>query len=114
MFLHIKPTDSLAEDGNYLGKKEFIEKIDKYVSILNKVDDETLIVITADHSTACELKAHSADAVPILFHAKGIRNDGVNKFSERDCAKGSLGIMEGKDVMPNILNIMGKLPLIGA
>ena len=114
VFLHIKPTDSLAEDGNYIGKKEFIEKIDKYVSILNNVDDETLIVVTADHSTACELKAHSADAVPILFHAKGIRNDKIEKFGERDCSKGSLGIIEGKDVMPNILNIMGKLPLIGA
>ena len=114
VFLHVKPTDSLAEDGNYLGKKEFIEKIDKYVSILNKVDDETLIVVTADHSTACELKAHSADAVPILFHAKGIRNDEINRFGERDCSKGSLGVIEGKDVMPNILNVMGKLPLIGA
>ncbi len=114
VFLHIKPTDSLAEDGNYNGKKDFIEKIDKYVSILNEVDDETLIVITADHSTACELKAHSADPVPILFHAKGIRNDNLSKFGERECAKGSLGIIEGKDVMPNILNIMGKLPLIGA
>ena len=114
VFLHVKPTDSLAEDGNYMGKKDFIERIDKYVSILNKVDDETLIVITADHSTACELKAHSADAVPILFHAKGIRNDNLEKFGERECAKGSLGIIEGKDVMPNILNVMGKLPLIGA
>ncbi len=114
VFLHVKPTDSLAEDGNYLGKKEFIEKIDKYVSKLNEVDDETLIVITADHSTACELKAHSADPVPILFHAKGIRNDNLTKFGERECSKGSLGVIEGKDVMPNILNVMGKLPLIGA
>ncbi len=114
VFLHIKPTDSLAEDGNFVGKKEFIEKIDKYVSILKEVDDETLIVITADHSTACELKAHSADPVPILFHCKGIRNDNLSKFGERELSKGSLGIIEGKDVMPNILNIMGKLPLIGA
>ncbi len=114
VFLHIKPTDSLAEDGNFQGKKDFIEKIDKYVSILNEVDDETLIVITADHSTACELKAHSADAVPILFHAKGIRSDNIGKFGERDCSKGSLGVIEGKDVMPNILNVMGRLPLIGA
>lgn len=114
VFLHIKPTDSLAEDGNYIGKRDFIEKMDKYVSILNEVDDETLIVITADHSTACELKAHSADPVPILFHAKGIRNDNLAKFGERECSKGSLGVIEGKDVMPNVLNIMGKLPLIGA
>jgi len=114
VFIHIKPTDSLAEDGNFQGKKDFIEKIDKYVSILNEVDDETLIVITADHSTACELKAHSADAVPILFHAKTIRSDAINSFGERNCAKGNLGVIEGKDVMPHILNIMGRLPLIGA
>lgn len=114
VFLHIKPTDSLAEDGNFIGKKEFIEKIDQYVPILNQVDDETLMVITADHSTACELKVHSADPVPILFHAKGIRSDHLTKFGERECAKGSLGIIEGNDVMPNVLNIMGKLPLIGA
>src|ERR1051326_1971751 len=28
VFVHVKPTDSLAEDGNYAGKKDFIEKID--------------------------------------------------------------------------------------
>lgn len=114
VFLHIKATDSLAEDGNYLGKRNFVEKIDQYVSLLENVDEETLVVITADHSTACELKAHTADPVPILFYAKGVRSDNLNKFSERECAKGSLGIMEGEHVMTNILNIMGKLPIIGA
>jgi 2,3-bisphosphoglycerate-independent phosphoglycerate mutase len=29
-FLHIKATDDFSHDGNFLGKKEFIEKIDKY------------------------------------------------------------------------------------
>ncbi|MBE7075246.1 MAG: 2,3-bisphosphoglycerate-independent phosphoglycerate mutase [Clostridiales bacterium] len=114
VFLHIKPTDSLAEDGKPIEKREFIEKIDKYISLLNKVDNETLIVITADHSTACELKAHTADSVPVMFYCNGIRNDNITKFGERDFAKGSLGILEGKDIMPNILNIMGKLPIIGA
>lgn len=114
VFMHIKPTDSLAEDGKPEDKKMFIEKIDKYVSMLNCLGDDVLIVVTADHSTACELKTHSADPVPVLFNAKGIRADGLKNFGERECAKGSLGIIEGKDIMPNILNIMGKLPLIGA
>ena len=115
VFLHIKPTDSLAEDGRPDEKKNFIEKIDKYVALLQTLDHDTLIVITADHSTACELKAHTADPVPVIFNAEeGIRIDRLKKFGERDCAKGSLGIIEGKDIMPNILNIMGKLPIIGA
>ena len=114
VFLHVKPTDSLAEDGKAVEKRDFIEKIDKCVSTLNNLDDETLLVITADHSTACELKAHTADPVPVMFCAKGIRADYIEKFGERTCAKGTLGIVEGKDIMPNILNIMGKLPIIGA
>lgn len=113
VFTHIKATDSLAEDGKYNEKKLFIERIDKYINILNKVDDETLIIITSDHSTSSELKAHTADPVPILFYYKGVRSDSVSKFSERDFAKGSLGIINGIDIMPNILNIMGKLPIIG-
>ena len=89
--------------------------VDKYVALLQTLDHDTLIVITADHSTACELKAHTADPVPVIFNAEeGIRIDRLKKFGERDCAKGSLGIIEGKDIMPNILNIMGKLPIIGA
>lgn len=114
VFLHIKPTDSLAEDGNYLGKKEFIEKVDKSIQKLETLDDDVLIIITSDHSTACELKAHSADPVPIMFCGEGILNDNVKEFGERNFGSGGLGFIEGNDVMRLILNIMGRLPLIGA
>lgn len=114
VFLHIKPTDSLAEDGNYLGKKDFIEKVDKSIQKLETLNDDVLIIITSDHSTACELKAHSADPVPIMFCCNGILSDDVVEFSERAFSKGGLGFIEGKDVMQLVLNILGKLPLIGA
>ncbi len=114
VFLHIKPTDSLAEDGNYNGKKEFIEKVDKSIGKLEELNDDVLTIITADHSTACELKAHSADPVPIMFCCDGILSDEIKEFGERNFSKGNLGFIEGKDVMNLILNILGKLPLIGA
>lgn len=115
VFIHVKATDSLAEDGNYIGKRDFIEKIDKAVSIFDNLQEDTLLVVTADHSTSSELHAHTADPVPIMFKATGaVRFDNLTKFGEREFSKGSLGWIEGKDVMPYVLNIMGKLPLIGA
>jgi len=114
VFTHVKATDSLAEDGNFIGKKEFIEKCDKALSELVNLPDNVLLVITADHSTACELKAHTADPVPVLFNSSHVRVDSVSKFNEREFSNGGLGHIEGKDIMPEIMNIMGKLHLIGA
>ena len=114
VFVHVKATDSLAEDGNYIGKKEFIERCDKAIEEFLNLDDNVLLVITADHSTACELKAHSAEPVPLMFCSKHVRIDNVNEFSEKAFALGGLGHVVGSDIMPEVLNIMGKLHLIGA
>ncbi len=114
IFTHVKAADSLAEDGNFEGKKAFIEKCDIAVEELMDLPEDVLLVITADHSTACELKAHSADPVPLLFCSPHVRIDDVAEFNERAFAKGGLGRLEGKDIMPTVMNIMGKLHLLGA
>lgn len=114
VFTHVKATDSLAEDGNADGKKAFIEKCDEAASVLRDLPDDVLLVITADHSTACELKAHTADPVPVLFCSTHVRVDGVSRFSERDMAYGGLGRLTGADIMPEIQNILGRLHLVGA
>lgn len=114
VFIHVKAADSLAEDGNYQGKKEFIEKCDVAMSIFTTLPENVMLVVTADHSTACELKAHTADPVPIMFCSPHARIDKVIAFGECDCATGGLGYVEGKDVMPQVMNLMGKLHLVGA
>ncbi len=102
IFLHIKATDSLAEDGDYLGKKEFIEKIDKNIKPILDLKN-TLIVITADHSTSCSLRRHSVEPVPILIFGNG--KDSVKQFSEKTCKKGKLGEIKGINLMPKILKL---------
>lgn len=114
VFVHVKATDSLAEDGNFTGKRDFIEKCNMAAEELLDLPENTLLVITADHSTACELKAHSADPVPILFCSEHVRADDVKEFNERAFVAGGQGRMVGGDIMPEVLNIMGKLHLIGA
>ena len=114
IFTHVKATDSLAEDGNFEGKKAFIERCDIAAAELLDLPEDVLLVITADHSTACELHAHTADPVPVLFCAPTVRIDDVTEFNERAFVKGGMGRMVGADIMPEVMNIMGKLHLIGA
>jgi len=114
VFVHVKASDSLGEDGDFRAKKEFIEKIDLAVPQLFSLPEDTLIVWTADHSTPCEMKAHSADPVPVMFHGGSVRVDGVKAFNERACTSGGLGYIVGLDLMPQVQNMLGKLHLVGA
>lgn len=102
VFLHIKAADSLAEDGNFLGKKEFIERIDENLKPLLFLKN-TLIIVTADHSTCSLLKRHCSEPIPILIFGNG--KDSVEKFSEKACLKGNLGRFNQLDLMPLFRNL---------
>jgi len=88
VFLHIKATDTFAEDGDFKGKKEFIEKIDRNLKEILSLKN-TVIVITGDHATCSLLKSHCHLPNPLLVF--GLGRDKVSTFSERACQKGSLG-----------------------
>jgi 2,3-bisphosphoglycerate-independent phosphoglycerate mutase len=112
-FVHIKAADAFGEDGDFRGKKAFIEKIDAAAKVLLDLPD-TLIVITGDHSTPCALKKHSGDPVPLIMVGDGaVRTDHVKEFGERACATGGLGRLTGLMIMPEIINLLGRAPLIG-
>jgi len=100
IFLHIKATDNLAEDGNYFGKKSFIEKIDKNLRPILGLRN-TIIVITADHNTCCSLKRHCSGPVPLLVF--GVKQDKIDKFSESECKKGSLDKIKALDFIKKLI-----------
>lgn len=102
IFLHIKAADNLAEDGNFLGKKEFIERIDKNMKPMLKLKN-TLIVVSGDHSTCCNLKRHCSEPIPILIF--GNRHNGVERFSEKDCQNGRLGKIKQLDVIKKVFSL---------
>lgn len=103
IFCHIKAADSLAEDGNFRAKKEFIEKIDRNLKSIFGLKN-ILIIVTADHSTCCGLKRHCSMPVPILVYGSKIKPDRVNEFSEKACKKGKLGRIKQLNLMPQILS----------
>lgn len=111
VFMHVKACDSFGHDGDFDGKKGMIERIDAAIPILEETG--AIIIITADHSTPVSLKAHSGHEVPILVY-RGERYDDVKKFDEISCAKGGLGHVRGKDIIPLILNVTGKAEKFGS
>ncbi|MFW9798734.1 MAG: 2,3-bisphosphoglycerate-independent phosphoglycerate mutase, partial [Candidatus Thorarchaeota archaeon] len=104
VFVHIKATDNASHDGDAKEKVLAIEKTDEMVGkILDAVENELVIAITGDHTTAVDVGEHQCDPVPIVFWSNFIRPDSVKRFSEIDAAQGALHTIRGIDVMPMLL-----------
>src|SRR3989344_1633164 len=114
-FIHFKGADTCSEDGDYIGKKQYIEKVDQELSPIVKLvyRNQAICVVTGDHSTSCRLKSHTADEVPLLVAGADVRVDDVSKMGERSAQRGGLGHIDGRHLMRFIDNIVGKEPLYG-
>jgi len=112
-FLHIKQADTAGEDGNFGRKTKIIEEVDAALPQLLKLNPE-VIIVTGDHSTPALLKGHSWHPVPFLLRSPWCRPDDVAEFSERACAKGSLGRFPALDIMPLAMAHALKLVKFGA
>jgi 2,3-bisphosphoglycerate-independent phosphoglycerate mutase len=109
-YIHIKGPDEPGHDGNFRLKARLIEEIDKSFlgRFLPKINSSShIICITADHSTPCKLKNHSDDPVPVLISGDRIKGDEATKFSEKECKKGSLGLLKrGTMLMPKLMSLL--------
>jgi len=108
-YVHIKGPDEPAHDGKFQLKTQMIATIDKHFfgELLPKINlRDCVVCVTADHSTPCRLRAHSDDPVPMLISGNGIEGDKVEKFSEKACKRGSLGVLErGSELMPLLISL---------
>ncbi|MBE43782.1 MAG: phosphoglycerate mutase [Thaumarchaeota archaeon] len=109
VYVHIKGPDEFGHDGDAKGKKKSIEEIDRrfFSPLLDLVNIEnTAIVISGDHSTPCIKKGHSDDPVPLLLAGKMIRHDNSARFVESYAEKGSLGVIQGYEILNKILHLI--------
>jgi 2,3-bisphosphoglycerate-independent phosphoglycerate mutase len=100
VYIHIKETDVAGHDNKPFEKKLMLEYIDKtFFKFLKKFapPNKIKVVVTADHSTPCKLKAHSADPVPVLFYNHSPPKE--KKFCEKEARKGTLGSMIGSELL---------------
>jgi 2,3-bisphosphoglycerate-independent phosphoglycerate mutase len=112
-FVHIKPTDSAGEDGDFDRKVAKIEEVDKALPVLLEGGMD-VVAVTGDHSTPAVYGAHSWHPVPALLHSQYCRQDKVTEFAERTCRCGSLGMIESKYLMYLMLANARRLEKYGA
>ena len=112
-FLHIKPTDSRGEDGNFDAKVAVIEEVDGLIPNVLALKPDVLVV-TGDHSTPAALASHSWHPVPVLLSSADCRPDRVDRFGERDCITGGLGRMPMMHLMGLALAHAHRLEKFGA
>ncbi|HRT37590.1 MAG TPA: 2,3-bisphosphoglycerate-independent phosphoglycerate mutase [Caldisericia bacterium] len=113
IYLHIKKTDSYGEDGDFINKLKVIEEFDSYLLEILSLNFDVLC-ITGDHSTPTIMKSHSFHPVPLLIHSSFIFKGLSERFTEKECLRGELGIIKGEDIMSLLLAHSRKLKKFGA
>jgi 2,3-bisphosphoglycerate-independent phosphoglycerate mutase len=112
-FLHHKGTDSAGEDGDRPRKIAAVEQLDAVLPELRALGPD-VIVVSGDHSTPTQVAAHSWHPVPALLWSERCGRDEVDRFGERWCRQGGLGLRPTKDLMGLMLANAGRLQKYGA
>ena len=112
-YLHVKETDTAGANGDFARKVRVIEEVDALMPRLMALEPD-VVVVSGDHSSAAVLKSHSWHPVPTLLYSRYVRADGIAEFGERACARGSLGVLPAKDVMPIALANAQRITKFGA
>ena len=91
LYIHIKETDIPGHDNKPLEKVRMIELIDKKLfSFVKKFIKKypSKLIVTADHTTSCKLKGHTADAVPVLVYHPNSSESLPKRFIESEGMRG--------------------------
>ncbi len=111
-FVHIKPTDAAGEDGDFDRKAAVIEEVDAQIPGLLELEPAAL-AITGDHATPSKMKSHSWHGVPVLVNSPYTLPTS-DRFGERPCAGGTLGVFPAEEIMGYLMGHAMKLNRFGA
>jgi 2,3-bisphosphoglycerate-independent phosphoglycerate mutase len=114
VLLHVKACDIYGHDGDAKVKVDTIQRLDEMLGYIRENVKEACVAITADHSTPVSVRNHSGDPVPVAIYCPGTRKDDIEMFDEISCAKGSLGRIRGKDLLPIMLDLVNHSEMYGA
>ncbi len=112
-YFHIKETDSVSHLGQFDEKVKIFEACDSLFQEALDLGFDA-VIITGDHCTPCVLKEHSWHPIPTAFWHKDCLFDDTPKLTERGCARGILGTIPARDMVPLALAATGQLLKYGA
>lgn len=110
---HVKSADAAGHTKEPRKKLEMIETLDGALEDLPH--DRAIVCVTGDHATPASPEViHSGDPVPFVVSGPGVRADAVREFGESTCAAGILGHLQGRDMMPVLLNAADRPLFLGS
>lgn len=114
--VHIKATDLCGHDNKPQEKVKAFENIDNMFAfwLANSDQEKMYFAMTADHSTPCHLREHSADPVPSFIAGPHLRQDNVQQYSERACANGILNNYRGSEFTATLMDYLDCSKKLGA
>jgi 2,3-bisphosphoglycerate-independent phosphoglycerate mutase len=105
--VHLKGPDVPAHDGRAEDKRDVIAAIDEgYVgTLLPELRNSVIVAFTADHSTSCVRKAHTAHPVPLVVAGGLVSPDGCRTYDEVEARSGAIGHLMGTEVLPMLVEL---------
>jgi len=108
VYLHVEATDEAGHAGDAELKIKALEYLDarvvKYVlEETSKLEEDVAIAILPDHSTPCEVRTHTHDAVPFIIYNPELEADEVSEYNEESCKNGGYGVIKEDEFMKNLL-----------
>ena len=118
VLIHIEGIDEVSHDKNIEAKVRATEDSSEILirHLVEDVSDDVLLCVLSDHTSSSFLGDHTTDPAGIVIWSKGpgFRRDQVDRFVESEFSKGSLGKIEGRDVMLLLMGFMQRLKKFGA
>jgi 2,3-bisphosphoglycerate-independent phosphoglycerate mutase len=115
VIMNVKASDVVSHDGDPQRKIEVIERLDAMAEVLRSgLPEGAVIAFCADHCTPVGRTDHSGDPVPLTIYSENTIKDGVQSDDEVFCAKGAVGRIRGKDLLPILLDKADRSEKFGA
>lgn len=106
VYVHVEAIDEVSHAQNLKLKLKTIEDFDKRLigRVIAQAGMDVAYCVLPDHPVPIALGKHTRTPVPVAVYQPGVAPDGVKTFDERAALKGSLGYLQGGDLMDLLLN----------
>jgi 2,3-bisphosphoglycerate-independent phosphoglycerate mutase len=102
--VHIESPDEAGHSGSIEAKVKAIEAIDsEVVGRLRRYSGDLRVLVMPDHPTPVAVRTHTPEPVPFLIWGKGIRSNGMKRFTEAGAAGTGVFIEDGYTIMSKLI-----------
>ena len=105
VYVHVEAIDEVSHAQNLKLKLKTIGDFDKRLigRVIAQAGMGVAYCVLPDHPVPLALGKHTRTPVPVAVYQPGVEPDGVKTFDERAALKGSLGYLQGGDLMDILL-----------